>query len=345
MRCLKSEKGITLVALIITIIILIILAAVTIISVNNMQLVPLAVNGTQNYAIAQENEGNLVNGITDLVLEAIDNIENGRTGNDKDVIKTIDSDKFVLLGNGDNILIALSPSLLNEINVPFEKFLSNLIGYNSLDEIRSEIKIEDDGKPSDAKSEYLNRIMELYDQTANLDLDADIINAVLVLGSIEDRPEGLPNSKIKLLSPDGSDYFAVNRTENKLLYHPEKPGKYTFTLILENGQKYKLNIQVKQKAVIWRISEAYAYDFSSNQILDIISGKIKAYGETEELDIKDEYITQDESGYNHVNIGQIFKDLQSEKSEDEIKKYMENICELKLICEDGSEVTGYVWNL
>ncbi len=74
---IRKEQGITLVALIITIIVLIILAAVTIISINNMQLIPLAINGTQNYAVAQENEGKLVNDITDLVLGAIDNIENG----------------------------------------------------------------------------------------------------------------------------------------------------------------------------------------------------------------------------------------------------------------------------
>ncbi len=77
MKSFKNQKGITLVALIITIIVLIILAAVTIISVNNMGLIPLAVNGTQNYAVAQENEGKLVNDITDLVLSAVDNIENG----------------------------------------------------------------------------------------------------------------------------------------------------------------------------------------------------------------------------------------------------------------------------
>ncbi len=80
MKSFKNQQGITLVALIITIIVLIILAAVTIISVNNMGLVPLAINGTQNYAIAQETEGSLVNGITDLVLGAISNIENSRTG-------------------------------------------------------------------------------------------------------------------------------------------------------------------------------------------------------------------------------------------------------------------------
>ncbi len=80
MKKFNNQKGITLVALIITIIVLIILAAVTIISINNMQLVPLAINGTQNYSIAQQEEENLVNGITDLVLGAISNIENGGTG-------------------------------------------------------------------------------------------------------------------------------------------------------------------------------------------------------------------------------------------------------------------------
>ncbi len=86
MKGFNNQKGITLVALIITIIVLIILAAVTIISVNNMGLVPLAINGTQNYAVAQENEGKLVNDITDLVLSAVNNIENGEYFQEKKTV-------------------------------------------------------------------------------------------------------------------------------------------------------------------------------------------------------------------------------------------------------------------
>lgn len=68
---LREEKGITLVALIITIIILIILAAVTITSLTHDDLANTAVQGTQNYAHAQnvetkmlQNVYNLLNGVS-----------------------------------------------------------------------------------------------------------------------------------------------------------------------------------------------------------------------------------------------------------------------------------------
>jgi len=51
---IKEEKGITLVALIITIIVLIILAAVTIITFTDSGLLETASKGTQNYANAQK---------------------------------------------------------------------------------------------------------------------------------------------------------------------------------------------------------------------------------------------------------------------------------------------------
>ena len=50
---LKEEKGITLVALIITIIVLIILAAVTIMSFRESGIINTAVNGKINYSKAQ----------------------------------------------------------------------------------------------------------------------------------------------------------------------------------------------------------------------------------------------------------------------------------------------------
>ena len=50
MNGLKSERGITLIALIITIIILVILAAISINAVYNNGIIEYAINGTQNYA-------------------------------------------------------------------------------------------------------------------------------------------------------------------------------------------------------------------------------------------------------------------------------------------------------
>ena len=57
---LKSEKAITLIALIITIIILVILAAVSIRAVYNMGIVNHAINGTAEYAKAAKNENKVM---------------------------------------------------------------------------------------------------------------------------------------------------------------------------------------------------------------------------------------------------------------------------------------------
>ena len=53
---LREEKGITLVALVITIIVLIILAAVTIIAVQDSNLVGRTINAASDYASEQESE-------------------------------------------------------------------------------------------------------------------------------------------------------------------------------------------------------------------------------------------------------------------------------------------------
>lgn len=71
---LRGEKGITLVALIITIIILVILAAVSIAAVMNMKIVDYAVNGAQNYAKAGVQENTVIKQATDTLEETIGNI-------------------------------------------------------------------------------------------------------------------------------------------------------------------------------------------------------------------------------------------------------------------------------
>ena len=73
----KNERGITLVALIITIIILIILAAVTINSLTHDGLADMAIKGAEDYDKAQQNEMNMLNEIDSMVKETIKNIEDG----------------------------------------------------------------------------------------------------------------------------------------------------------------------------------------------------------------------------------------------------------------------------
>ena len=70
-----KEKGITLVALIITVIILIILAAVTIYAFAKNKLIEVAINGTINYANAQVVEEEIFNQVAITLDEAIKNIE------------------------------------------------------------------------------------------------------------------------------------------------------------------------------------------------------------------------------------------------------------------------------
>lgn len=71
---LREEKGITLVALIITIIILVILAAVTIITLQQSKMLEYAVTGTQNYQNAQIFEEGVIKGFENTLSDTLSNI-------------------------------------------------------------------------------------------------------------------------------------------------------------------------------------------------------------------------------------------------------------------------------
>lgn len=71
---LRQEKGITLVALIVTIIVLIILAAVAIGAVYQSNMVNYAVNGAYNYSNAAVYENNVLNGTASLLDSAIESL-------------------------------------------------------------------------------------------------------------------------------------------------------------------------------------------------------------------------------------------------------------------------------
>ena len=73
-----KEKGITLIALIITIIILVILAAVSIRAVYNMGIVNHAINGAQDYAKAAEYENKLMQDTENFISDTIGKIKNGQ---------------------------------------------------------------------------------------------------------------------------------------------------------------------------------------------------------------------------------------------------------------------------
>ena len=71
----KKERGITLIALIITIIILVILAAVSIRAVTNMKIVDYAINGSQNYVAAGKNENKMLDDTASFLDNAVAKVE------------------------------------------------------------------------------------------------------------------------------------------------------------------------------------------------------------------------------------------------------------------------------
>ena len=76
----QGEKGITLVALIITIIILVILAAISINAVYNSRIVNYAINGTMNYAGEGIKENKVLEGTESLIESAVKELEKIRGG-------------------------------------------------------------------------------------------------------------------------------------------------------------------------------------------------------------------------------------------------------------------------
>lgn len=71
---LRTEKGITLVALIITVIVLVILAAVSISAVYQSNIAGITVNGAINYSKASSNEINELESTVNYLNTAIDSI-------------------------------------------------------------------------------------------------------------------------------------------------------------------------------------------------------------------------------------------------------------------------------
>ena len=70
----NKEKGITLIALIITVIILVILSAIGIIAVYNSKIVEHAINGSQDYAQEGINENYVLRGTEGLIGSVVDNL-------------------------------------------------------------------------------------------------------------------------------------------------------------------------------------------------------------------------------------------------------------------------------
>ena len=98
------EKGITLVALIITIIVLLILAAVTIFAFTKSGLLKTTSKGTESYANAQEYEKQIMNNIDKKVDDVVKNIT-GENGNDKPIEEFNINQEYQFTGSEQSVTL------------------------------------------------------------------------------------------------------------------------------------------------------------------------------------------------------------------------------------------------
>ena len=124
-KFLKNQKGITLIALIITIVILVILAAVSIRAVTNMEIVGQATNGVQEYTQKSVEENIIMDRAGNLIDKTVENIN--------DIQKETVADSF----NNSNPKAAASVTMgssFGDYGIQEEdrtEYYSNLININA----------------------------------------------------------------------------------------------------------------------------------------------------------------------------------------------------------------------
>ena len=140
----RNERGITLVALIITIIILIILAAVTINALTHDGLADLAVKASQDYQREQTNEMEKLNEIDNMVKETLKNIEDGTVIPPAPDAPGVESVTLTVDGtpNGSiaKVIATVQPENAGVVSYKFEYKLSTEADYKLGQEINSSNK-------------------------------------------------------------------------------------------------------------------------------------------------------------------------------------------------------------
>ena len=80
-KILTKERGITLIALIVTVVITVTVAAVAIINLQQSKMIDYAVKGTEGYTKAQAGEADEMDKLGNKVEGALENIQNGNETN------------------------------------------------------------------------------------------------------------------------------------------------------------------------------------------------------------------------------------------------------------------------
>ena len=132
---MKKEKGITLVALIITIIVLIILAAVTIKAAFDSNFMGIATKGTENYAEGQVKEEGMIDNTAEYIEETANNIASaGQGGASGEPTNPEEQERPQLLAGWDaDKVYAIRSSDNKTVPVPIGFTPTNIAGEKSVD--------------------------------------------------------------------------------------------------------------------------------------------------------------------------------------------------------------------
>ena len=173
----KDNRGITLIALIITIIILVILAAVSVRSVFQMGIVEYAINGSQEYASKANEENAMFGQIEQLLDESLSNINSissATTPTTVDVAQAFEDETYTWtdLGNMAKIISGEFGTTTGKVNKTTD---SVEITYNGQ---KVRLTVGDEFALSDGTNDYTVRILGFNtDKLAENGYDIDNYNS------------------------------------------------------------------------------------------------------------------------------------------------------------------------
>ena len=261
METKKKEKGITLVALILTVILLVILSLVGISVVYNSRIIEFAINGTMKYGQEGINENKVLEGTEDLIESVVDNI--------KDIGKIPTPIITIPEANGENgwhntedVTVEIRDREQDIYKSPVKEIVYIIDGEEVKVEGRiATVKIETDGKhkikayatdgnvKSEETEEYtIKRDVADPSMVALSEPTEVTTSSFKVIGKGQDMASGVKSFKFELST--GEDFSVIIQSQEYLIETPtteERTQEHTFSG-LNDGTPYYIRVIVTDEA-------------------------------------------------------------------------------------------------
>jgi len=261
MESKKKEKGITLVALILTVILLVILSAVGISVVYNSRIIEFAINGTMKYGQEGINENKVLEGTEDLIESVVDNI--------KDIGKIPTPIITIPEANGENgwhntedVTVEIRDREQDIYKSPVKEIVYIIDGEEVKVEGRTAtVKIETDGKhkikayatdgnvKSEETEEYIIKRDVADPSMVALSEPTEVTTSSFkVIGKGQDMASGVKSFKFELST--GEDFSTIIQSQEYLIETPtteERTQEHTFSG-LNDGTPYYIRVIVTDEA-------------------------------------------------------------------------------------------------